>query len=230
MKQIPKRAKQFEIMRSIFLFERLRPETAEAVFRSEQCECYEFEPEEYIYTRTAFRRCMGVVISGEIKAYKEAKDGTHILLNTFTQCGVFGVAGLFQSCGEYVSDIQSVRRSRGLFLPETLLRALFREEPAAAENYISYLTTRICYLNRRIDIFTGGSAEQRLASYLFSLCEEKIPCTIHVPCTYIELAEILNIGRASLYRALDSLEKSGALERKGRDLVMLNADLLCGFV
>lgn len=230
MKQIAKRTRYLGLLEGMFLFRGVPREKTEDVFRSAQCECCEFDPEEFIYTRTEFRRCVGLVLTGEVKAYKLTRDGSPILLNTFTQGGVFGVAGLFQESGEYVSDIRAARRSRILFLPEELLRVLFREEPVTAENYISYLTTRICYLNRRIDIFTGGSAEQRLASYLLSLCREKTPCAVRVPCTYIELAEMLNIGRASLYRALDSLEKSGVLLRKGRELTILSADLLCGIV
>ena len=226
MRFIAKRAKYRDILSGIFLFRHISEKAVEEVFRSSACECFEFEPGEFIYTRTNFRKSLGVVLTGEVKAIKRGKDGNTILLNTFFSGGIFGVASLFQPNEGYVSEVQSARRSRILFLPEELLRALFRREPAAAENYIGYLASRICFLNKRIDIFTGGSAEQRLAGYLLSLCPEGGPCTFQLPITYMELSETLNIGRASLYRALDSLEASGVLRRSGKEITLLNPDVL----
>lgn len=253
MKLVPKRSKQFEVLRRMFLFDHVKMEVAESVFQSPICECFEFEQDEFIYTRNNFRRCMGLVVSGKVRAVKHAQEGDPalsggyvsagsfsgevrtvkhsqeggiILLNTFSSGGVFGVAGLFQNSSEYVSDVQAIRRSRVLFLPEELLRSLFRREPMTAENYIAYLTTRICFLNNRIDIFTGGSAEQRLAGFLLSVCPKESPHIYHLPFTYLELAETLNIGRASLYRAMDSLQQYGVLQRNGRDLSILDPDVL----
>ena len=230
MKVMPKRSKHFEIFRNIFLFQRTKTELAESVFLSPLCECFQFEPGEYIFTRDHFRKCMGIVVSGEVRAIKQAKDGTFILLNTFFSSGIFGVAGLFVNSQEYVSDIQVVRRSKVLFLPEELLRSLFRREPMTAENYISYLATRIQFLNKRIDIFTGGTAEQRLAGYLLSICPACYPYECNIPVTYQDLSKVLNVGRASLYRAFDSLERFGIITREGRVVTILDLEVLRGII
>ena len=206
------------------MFQRTKTELAESVFLSPLCECFQFEPGEYIFTRDHFRKCMGIVVSGEVRAIKQAKDGTFILLNTFFSSGIFGVAGLF------VNDIQVVRRSKVLFLPEELLRSLFRREPMTAENYISYLATRIQFLNKRIDIFTGGTAEQRLAGYLLSICPACYPYECNIPVTYQDLSKVLNIGRASLYRAFDSLERFGIITREGRVVTILDLEVLRGII
>ena len=229
MKLIPKRSKQFEVLRNLFLFQHVKVEAAENVFLSPICECFEFEAREMIYSRTNFRKCMGIVVSGEVRAVKQGKEGNLILLNSFTPGGIFGLAAVFHESGEYVSEVQAVRRSRVLFLPEELLRSLFRREPMTAENYIAYLTNRICFLNHRIDIFTGGSAEQRLAGFLVSVCPKESPFVYRVPFTFIELAEILNIGRASLYRAMVSSQVSWVVVRNSNDLVIVDPEILKRF-
>lgn len=47
---------------------------------------------------------------------------------------------LFTESDRYVSEIIAEKRSKVLFLSETLLRTFFREEPQAAKNYIVFLS------------------------------------------------------------------------------------------
>ena len=75
MKLVPKRSKQFEVLRRMFLFDHVKMEVAESVFQSPICECFEFEQDEFIYTRNNFRRCMGLVVSGKVRAVKHAQEG-----------------------------------------------------------------------------------------------------------------------------------------------------------
>ena len=102
----------------------------------------------------ALERYGGVLYAGERQIFRLTTEkpaffvyDLSLIHISFSSGGVFGVAGLFQNSSEYVSDVQAIRRSRVLFLPEELLRSLFRREPMTAENYIAYLTTRICFLD-----------------------------------------------------------------------------------
>ncbi len=226
MKLVPKRSSQFEVLRRIFLFDHVKVDVAEFIFASPKCECFEYESKEPVYTRSEFRKCLGVVVSGELKAIKAPQEGVTILLNTFRPGDIFGAASLFHESSVYVSEIQTVTRSRVLFLPEELLRVLFRREPVTAENYIAYLSGRIAFLNSRIDFFTGGSARQRFANFMLSVCPQNGPYVYSLPFSYTELAEMLNIGRASLYRAMDSLQRLGVLQRSERELAIIDPDVL----
>lgn len=222
MKAVRKNPRYGQVLSRTFLFREMDGQVAAKAFSSPECTCLEFQPGEKIYTRTAFQRSVGVVLSGRLKAVKCAPEGgPAVILNTFQCGGVFGVAGLFNGSDRYVSEIVSVRLSRVLFLPQTLLRELFRREPGLAENYIVFLSDRIRYLNSCIDHFTGGSAESRLAGFLLALGEDGAR-KLDLPCPLTQLAATLGIGRASLYRAFDALSERGLVRRSGRQVELLD--------
>ena len=221
MKAVRKTGKYERILSRTFLFRGLDARVAASAFRSPDCACLEFQPGEKVYTRAAFQRSVGVVLSGRLKAVKSAPGGPDVVLNTFQVGGIFGVAGLFSDSDRYVSEIAAVRLSRVLFLPQALLRELFRREPSLAENYIVFLSDRIRYLNSCIDHFTGGSAESRLAEFLLALGEDGAR-KLMLPCPMTQLAATLGIGRASLYRAFDALSRRGLVRRTGREVELLD--------
>ncbi len=227
MKAIHKQTKYCLLLSQSFLFNGIDYNTVREAFSSEDCSCLEFEPDEKIYTKNNFKKSIGIVLSGELKACKPGTDGTSLLLNTFFSGGVFGVAGLFNNAKHYVSEVAAVKRSRVLFLPQTLLHRLFEQNFMIAENYISYLSNRICFLNSRIDNFTGGSAECRLAAFLLSLsAQSENPLLFDLPCTVTQLANTLDVGRASLYRAMDALSGAQVIRRSGRKMTIVDLDRL----
>ena len=73
------------------------------------------------------------------------------------------------------------KRSNILFLPQEALMQLFGQSRRAMANYLSFLTGRIFYLNRRIDAYTGGSAECRLAMYLLDNQQDGVPPKVTLP-------------------------------------------------
>jgi CRP-like cAMP-binding protein len=227
MKAVQKSKKYRLLLAQCFLFSGIDDSAVGAAFENEECCCLEFEPDEKIYTRSNFKKSMGIVLTGELKALKPSGQGPDLVLNTFFAGGVFGIAGLFNHAKHYVSEVVSVKRSRVLFLPQSLLHSLFEQDFRIAENYIGYLSNRICFLNSRIDNFTGGSAECRLISYLLSISSKSDdPFRFELPCSLTQLANLLDMGRASLYRALDDLCMAGIIQRNGKIISVLDIERL----
>jgi CRP/FNR family transcriptional regulator, dissimilatory nitrate respiration regulator len=227
MKEIKKSARYQELLFRTFLFRSLEKNCAEELFQSPECFCAQFQAEEKIYTRSTFLKCMGLVLTGELKAVKAASGDSPLVLNTFHCGGIFGVAGLFNGSDAYVSEIVAVKQSRVLFLSQKLLHDFFMRQPLAAENYISFLSGRICFLNSCIDHFTGGRAERRLAEFLLSCAalngKKKI---FSLPYSMTRLSDTLGIGRASLYRVFDVLAREGLVRRDGKTVEIIDAERL----
>lgn len=221
MKEINKSNSFLKILSRTFLFENVESEIISDVFFSPECMCECFEANENIYTREDYQKSLGVVLSGKLKAVKGASDDSSVVMNTFSAGGIFGVAGLFNHAQQYVSKIEAVSRSQVLFLPQALLHQLFLKETVTVENYIAFLSDRIYFLNNCIDHYTGGSAQNRLFSFLLSLpAHSSNPLTVELPCSMTRLADSLDIGRASLYRAFDELMREGCIERVGKQIVI----------
>ena len=184
-----------------------------------RAELVPFERGQTIYSRTLFRRSLGVLLAGKAEVRKSS-SGDGVLLTRLTAPGLFGAASLFVDGGEYVSEITALQPCSILFLPQDLLTQCMRRDFVLVENYLSFLSGRVRFLNGKIDGFTQASAESRLAWYLLDISEgNEAAC---VPVSLKSLANVLNLGRASLYRALEALTEAGLIERDGKRIRILD--------
>ena len=129
----------------------------------------------------------------------------------------FGMATLFTDGAPFPNEIRAETACAALFLPREWAEALLSREARFASNYIALLSEKILFLNRRIDTFTADDVSARLRGMLkdFWLRQGK-GGAFTLPCSYTQLAALLNVGRASLYRALEQLEREGLFTREGR--------------
>lgn len=164
-----------------------------------------------LYSTRQFRRAMGVVLSGTLRV---THAGT--VLNRLGPGDVFGVAALYDRAETYVTEVSAATACTVRFFPQELLSRWMQADFRLAENYIRFLSDRIRFLNRRIAAFTGGDAEQRLLGWLRQHAAPDGTVTLTVSMT--ELSRTLDIGRTSLYRSFDLLERSGTVRRCGKTI------------
>lgn len=212
-------AKQQKILRGCFLFESADAALVSAFLNGLHADA--FEGGCCIYTAGSFQKSIGILTKGTVVV-----RGLHnVVLNTLSVGGCFGVAALFHPGEEYVTTVQAKNSAEVVFISDVQLTALFRQVPETAVNYISFLSERICFLNRKIQSFTTPTAAAGLALYLL---ENQRDGVVTVACGYAGLARGLGMGRASLYRSLEQLEQSGVISRIGRTIHILNAAALQG--
>ncbi|MHB1315703.1 MAG: Crp/Fnr family transcriptional regulator [Christensenellales bacterium] len=169
---------------------------------------------------------VGIVYSGSVHVVKRTADDRDVMMRTLMPSQVFGVATLFYRQGE-LSRIVARRDSAILFISRNLMEELFRREPLIVKNYITFLSGRIHFLNRKIEGFTGYGTKSRLALYFSDHAEENGNLNeVPLDCSLTELASVLNVGRASLYRALDGMAADGLIRREKKKIIILDADKL----
>lgn len=175
---------------------------------------FTFNRGDSIYRSDTFRRAIGLIVSGSVTVHTP-EDGNHSLMMNRLGAGcMFGVAALYDSSDTYVTHIVAEEKTSILFLSQETVSSLLVKFPLLAENYIRFLSGRIRFLNRKLAVVTTGGAEHRLYQYLLTHQDER--GTVTLPPSMVELAHTLNIGRSSLYRALDALLDAGVLEREDR--------------
>lgn len=176
-----------------------------------------FSKDEVIFSPQHFEESVGLILQGN--AVAEKGHGS-VILNQFTPGSCFGVATLFSRSKCYVTTVRAKSDCQVLFLSGDSMSRLFREENKIALNYIAFLASRIHFLNRKIDQFTATSAEEKLALWLLEQAELQNPIELNI--SYAKLADMLDLGRSSLYRALSSLEENGILKKEGKRLTILD--------
>ncbi len=201
------------LLSQFFLFRNLSPEELAALAAALTVERY--PPGAVIYSRQEFRQAMGVVLEGSLSVLK----GKELLLNSLGPGQCFGAAAIFCPAEDYVTTVMAKTPSALVFLSGQWLTGLFAQHPASAVAYIAFLSQRIRFLNRKIDSFTAPNAQETLYRHLLAAQQGD---AVEVAGGYSQLARALNLGRASLYRALETLEAEGRIRREGKRILLLS--------
>lgn len=173
-----------------------------------------------IWNETQYEHSLGVVLSGSVQVKKASADGREMLLRTLSAGQPFGVAALFSPQNAYVSRIVAGEACEVMFFSQTLVEQMVMEQRAFALDYIRLLSSRIQFLNQKLEELTGHGAAAKLAAFL---AQHEQDGEVTLPCSLSELAGRLGVGRASLYRALDTLVARGAITRRGKCIRVLDA-------
>ncbi len=197
-------------MQELFLFRDAAEALKELDLPREVC----YEKGDIIYGRNNYKRALGVLLSGKAEAVARERSA----LSTFHAGDAFGAAALFGG-EEYISFIRALAPCKVQYIPEETLQRLFREYPQTAMNYITFLSGKIRFLNGKIATYTSASVEGRLYYWLRTNCDREG----HLPTgtSMTKLAKMLNVGRTSLYRAMDELERKFVLIRRNGEITLL---------
>ena len=156
------------------------------------------------------------------------RDSEHkVLLNRLDVGDCFGVANLFSDETTYPTEIVADSAVFCINVSEAQLISLFSAKPTSALNYISFLSDKIRFLNKRIGDFSCGSAEKKVVRLLLLSSEQNQILTLG---NLSETAEQLGLGRASLYRVLSDLETRGLISKDRKTITILNLNELKGIL
>ena len=164
---------------------------------------------------------LGILLSGKASIY--GKDsGKRVLMNRIENGEIFGAATVFFPEKEAVSTVVALSKCRVLFIERNVLETIIENDFAVASAYIAFLSERIWFLNRKIIGFTAKNADAAFAGYLLRNADEDGILSVNMS----RIAATLDIGRTTLYRAADALETEGAIKRDGKQITLLDKELL----
>lgn len=172
-----------------------------------------YKKEEIIYSREIREKCIGVLLSGEARVMKD-----HVTMSVLKKGGQFGTVVLYGDADHFVNTIRAKTDCKVLFLQKEGIDRLMAHNRRFAVAYIAYLSKRIYFLNAKIEAYTAPTGEERLLCYLRSVCDS------HGEVSGISVTEIsrqINVSRAGIYRALDSLSAQGKLRHAGKKIILL---------
>ena len=184
-------------------------------------ETADFSAEDIIYDESNYRKSLGIILTGRAEV-QAVNAGRIVPLNRLDSPRLFGAASLFQEESGYVARIIALAPSKILFIPQDLLTDFMRRDFRLVENYLAFLSQRIRFLNKKIAGFTQSGAEGKLARYLLEVAASQGSESLLLPTSLQNIARGLNLGRASLYRALDTLSDSKYIVREGKTVRLLN--------
>ena len=161
---------------------------------------------------------VGILISGKACIYS-ADNEKKVLIKSISDGAIFGISTLYSEDSLFPTRISAKSACKILFISSVEVKKLIENDKNVMQSFLSLLSNKIVYLNKKISSLTAGSAERRLSVFL---SENETDGMFTLTTSASALATMLDIGRASLYRAFDKLESDGFIERKNKTVILKN--------
>ena len=181
----------------------------------------EYEAGEYLFRKSDTSDRVGILLRGSADVNRVSEDGL-MHMSTLKRNDLFGAASLCGRDESFVTDIRCNERTRALIIPEEEMLELLSENKTVLRNYLSYLNGRIRFLNKRLDAFSKNSVAARIMTFFEAESKNGVYCVRN----FTKLSESLCVSRATLYRALDTLEEEQKIRRNGKEIQLMEANEL----
>lgn len=156
---------------------------------------------------------IGIVLEGKAIIINEDES---VIIKRLEKNDIYGVATLFNKLN-YKTKVISCSKMSVLLLNKSFIEACIAYCPRISINYLEYLAQKIEFLSNKINSYTAKTVEAKLYSYLRQLPIENNK--IVLKSDFSEIAKMLGIGRASLYRAFDKLENDGLINKNNKEII-----------
>lgn len=207
-----------------FLFSNIEKEVFISIVKSITLTTQMYEKGDTICAPNAFERRVGIVVSGSCQVCQMRSSEDYVLINTLTRGQSFGVISVLTDTEKFPTHIVASKQTKIAFLDANTIHSLIESNTYVAKNIISFLAERIAFLNNKVSTFSSATVEEKLAKYLIS--QISITGSNIIPVSKSALARNLGTGRASLYRAIESLSDKKIISSDSNNIVVINAEML----
>ncbi|MCQ2976785.1 MAG: hypothetical protein MJ232_02115 [archaeon] len=176
---------------------------------------YKARKNENIIDENTEEKFLGVILKGKTTT-KANVQSDEVILSDDQVSNVIGKSLIFSN--ENKSDIEVVSLTNTVYLKlsEDDVRELSLKYPIIYTNVMNIMNDSIHTLLKKIKGYTAKSAEKKLALYIKEQLGESNTFTLDVSLS--KLAVMLDLGRASLYRAIDTLENNNVILRNKKQI------------
>ncbi len=209
-----------EYFSSVFLFASLPEDKLNAAVSECEPELRAYQKGDLIYAPENFEKEIGFVYFGECEITRRKSDGSDVMLNTL-KCGdSFGILAVLSDQDEFPTAISARTSAQVLFIKKSKLLRVIRHYPTVAMNVINFLTKKIAFLNKKIATFSSESVEEKMRRFILGEYEKNGATEFPLNCK--KCSEAISAGRASVYRGIDALEKSGIIKYENKKIIILD--------
>ena len=211
-------------LQSTFLFCDLTEKQITELMADVDFEMMVYPADELIYSPDDYTKKVGFVLSGECTVERRSgSEGGVIPLNKIAPGECFGILSVFSSEEEFPTYIRATKECEILFIDGASIVSLVNKDSRIAMNVIKLMGQKISFLNKKISTFSPNNTRQKVANHLYYL-SKKMGDNFKLNCQ--KTSSALNIGRASLYRSIDSLVAEGIVEYTTGIIKILDIDKL----
>lgn len=147
----------------------------------------------------------------------EVRSANGTLIQLLKPNSVYGVSNLFDD-EKLRTKLSCLEDSILIFVSKEVFRKRLLKNEEALTLYCTFMNSRISFLLSRIDLLTKESSKEKVRSYLLNQNIDFASRT--------QLASYLSIARSALFKELKYFESHGAIETKGRKIIIKDIEKL----
>ena len=208
-------------LKKTFLFKGINEDDIVRLLKNVKIEEKSYQRSDIIYSPSDFEKKIGFVYHGKCTVARQS-SGALVPLNVIREYDSFGIVAVFSDRDDFPTLVKANVSSTVIFFSAEDIRVLISLDSRIAVNIIEFLTAKINFMNDKVAAFSGGCVEEKLASYLLGL-KRKYESAVF-DFNKKKSAEALNCGRASLYRALASLESEGYISFESKKINIIDPE------
>ena len=216
-----------DFIKGCFLFKGLSDEELDSIIESDSFTTAKYGRGETIYSPETYEHKLGFIISGECEIRQLSSDGSKVILNTLRSGDSFGILSIFRE-DEFPTDIHARRNTEILFISKESLEWMLERSHKVSLNVMRFLADKVAFLNGKIETVTQVSVEKKLGSYL--MAKSKLLGKSTFSLNLKKCAESIGVGRASVYRAINSLKSKGYIAAECKSVNIISKENLEEFL
>ena len=207
-----------EFASGIFPFKGIKEKTLRDIFLEYDFKIVGFSKNETVFSKSNYRKTVGFIIDGTCEVQRERNCGDSIPLNSLTRYSAFGILSVFSPNAEFPTVIKASSPTKIMFISGDDMIAMVKKYRTVALNIITFLSDRIAFLNKKIETFSEKSTCAKLASYLLAKYKT---CGSEIVVSRTKLSAELGVGRASLYRDIDTLVSKNLISTDKKKIIII---------
>lgn len=178
--------------------------------------------DEVLFTAGSRATTAYVVAKGTLRVFTTSANGTEPTLAILSSGDLVGEIGVLEDQPRGAS-VAALRPAEVVEVPSRAFREAYDTDPAIARRLVSLLAARMRALNDGFTDLSSLDLGGRLAKYLAAEADRQ-GTTLKLTLTQAELGQLLGGARQTVNQVLQSLERAGLVETRGRTVRVLDLD------
>jgi len=185
-----------------------------------------FKKNELILQKNVKKIPLSIVLKGSVEIQNNLKCGKCINIFYKSKGELFGGGLVFIDELSSNFDVIAKEPCSILQIQKQSIETVFLKDHILSKNIITLLSKELLKLNKKIELFSIFSIQEKVAYSLIHYIENNHSLTITLPYSKTAWAEHLNVSRSSLSRELKILESKKILFINNKTIEILNLDKL----
>lgn len=185
-----------------------------------------FRKNETIYRTGESSCCIGIIVSGCLEIKKFLPTGNVVSVFHRKRGEMIGGIMVFSSNPQYPCDVIAKENSEVVFIDKSYIFEVLFKNAVITSNLLRISANRIRQLEKRVELFSFSSIQQKIAFSLLSVFQTGLKQVVLIPFSKATWAEYLNVSRPSLSRELKALCEQEIIEMRKNEIIILRKDLL----